>query len=113
VQRGRGEPDHAREEVREETPGVAQEGPLGLRAAQLLEQGEGERLRVRELFERLVAAPPRVEGGVGVVDEAEQDRDSPFQGGEGGGMLGSGHPRFLSAGSRMAPVVPSIHATDI
>jgi hypothetical protein len=28
-------------------------------------------------------------------------------------MLASGHPRFLSSGSRMASVVPSIHATLI
>src|SRR3954470_16417451 len=70
-------------------------------------------LRVRELLERLVALPPRVEVSVGVVHEAEQDRDRPFQGSEGGSMLRLGHPMFLSLGSRMAPFLPSIHATDI
>ncbi len=37
-----------------------------------------------------------------------------FQVGERVGMLGLwGHPRFLSLRVRMAPVVPSIHATHI
>ena len=49
--------------------------------------------------------PVGVEEAVGVVYEAEQDGDRPFQGGERGGMLRLGHPRFLSLGIRMAPVL--------
>ena len=65
------EPYHAREEVREEPLGVAQERPLALHAPQLLQEGERQHLRVREPLERSVHVPPRVDAGVGVVDEAE------------------------------------------
>ena len=51
--------------------------------------------------------------GVGVVDEAEEDGHGLFKGGEGGGMLRLGHPRFLSPGIRMAPVLHANHATLI
>ena len=60
-----------------------------------------------------MALPPGVEESVSVVYEAKQDGQRLFQGSEGGGMLLLGYPRFLSLGVRMAPVVPSIHATDI
>ena len=55
----------------------------------------------------------RVEMGVGIVYEAEEHAQSLFQVEERVGMLGLGHPRFLSPRVRMAPVVPSIHATHI
>jgi hypothetical protein len=55
----------------------------------------------------------RVEQCVGVVYEAEQHGQSLFQVGKRGGMLGVGHPTFLSLRVRMALVVPSIHATHI
>jgi hypothetical protein len=113
MQRGGVHTHEAREEVDEETLGVAQEGSFALHAPQLLEERQRQDLRVRELLERLEALPPRVEVSVGVVHEAEQDRDRPFQGSEGGSMLRLGHPMFLSLGSRMAPFLPSIHATDI
>jgi hypothetical protein len=50
---------------------------------------------------------------VGVVYKAEEHGQSLFQVGERVDMLGSGHPRFLSPRVRMAPGVPSIHATHI
>jgi hypothetical protein len=51
------EADDAREEVREEAGGVAQEeGVLALGAAQLLKEGEGYDHRVREALEALVAS---------------------------------------------------------
>jgi hypothetical protein len=113
MQRGGVHPLHAREQMDKEPLEVAQEGALGLHAPQLLEERQGEDLGVGELFERLVALPPRVEQCVGVVDEAEQEGECLFQGSEGGGMLWMGHPRYLSSGSRMAFFVPSIHATHI
>jgi hypothetical protein len=54
-------PCDAREEVDEETLGVAQEGAFALHTPQLLKEGDGYDLRVGELLERLVAAPPWVE----------------------------------------------------
>ncbi len=42
MERGGSVADHAREEVREETLGVAQERATGLDAPELLEQGEGK-----------------------------------------------------------------------
>lgn len=97
----------------EEPLGIAQEGPLALGAPKLLEERKGKDLRIRELLERLVALAPWVDEDVGVVDEAEQDGDRLFQGGEGEGMLGLGHPKFLSSGVRMAPVLQANHATFI
>src|SRR5215210_454269 len=113
MQRGGVHPRDAREEVDKETLEVAQEGAFALGAPQLLEECQGDDLRVRELLERGVALPPRVEEGVGVIHEAEQDRDRLFQRSEGGSMLRVGHPRHLSLGIRMAPFLPLIHATDI
>src|SRR5829696_7666030 len=72
VEGGRVQPRHPREEVDEEPRRVPEEGPLALHAAQLLEEGEREDLRVREPLERGVAISPRVEEAIGVVDEAEQ-----------------------------------------
>jgi hypothetical protein len=103
MERGRVHPRHSGEQVPEEPLGIPQEGAFALGAPQLLEEREGKDLGVRELLERLVAVTSRVEQRVGVVDEAEQDRDRPFKGCEGGGMLRMGHPRFLSPGIRMAP----------
>lgn len=104
---------HTREQVREEPLGVAQTRPFTLHAPQLLEECEGYDLRVRELLERCVASSARVEVGVGIIYEAEQHGDRLFKGRESRSMLHLGHPEFLSLRGRMAPVVPSIHATDI
>jgi hypothetical protein len=81
-------PYHPREQVREEPLGIAQEGMLGLHAPQLLQEGEGDDLRVREPLERFVAPPAWVEESVGVVDEAEQDGEGLFRSGEPLGMVG-------------------------
>ena len=59
-------------EMGEESRRVPEEGPLALHAPELLEEGEGEDLGVREPLERSVVLSPRVEEGIGVVDEAEQ-----------------------------------------
>ena len=47
--------------------------------------------RIREPLEGLVAPPSRVEVGVGVVDEAEQDSYGLFRSGELVGMVFLGH----------------------
>jgi hypothetical protein len=75
-------------------------------------------LRIREVFEGFVAVrsprvDPRVEGGVGVVYEAEEYGQRFFQVLEGEGMLGLGHLLLLVVGSWMAPFLPLNHATDI
>ena len=101
------------EQVREEALGVSEEGPLALHAPKLLEEGEGEDLRVRELLERPVAPSVGVEPLVGLIDEAEKHGDRLFQGRRRRGMLDLGHPRFIWSRVRMASVLSSIHATDI
>jgi hypothetical protein len=68
------EAEHPREEVGEEAGGLAQEGAFGLYPSELLEEREGEDLRVGELLEGPVAVPVGVEDPVGVVDLAEQNR---------------------------------------
>jgi len=98
MKRGRIKPHHPREQVRKEPLGVAQEGALALHAAQLLEERERDDLRVREPLERLVTLPVRVEMGVGVVDEAEEDGESLFREGEAWGMVGLGHLSLLGEG---------------
>ena len=82
VQRGRMKTHYAREQVREESLGVAQEGALALHAPKLLQESEGYDLRIREPLEGLVAPPFRVEQRVGIVDEAEEDGQSLFRLGE-------------------------------
>jgi len=57
----------------------------------LLEEGEGDDLRIGELLERLLPAPLGVEVSVGVVDLAEKDDDRLFQDGCCGGILSFGH----------------------
>ena len=105
---------HAGEQVREEPLGVAQERAARFDAPQLLEEGQGDDLRVRELLERFVAAPPGVEQRVGVVYEAEECGHGLFQGSERGGMLLLGHPGLLWSGvGRMAFFLLPIHATRI
>jgi hypothetical protein len=73
VQRGGMEAHNSGEQVREEAGGFAQEGAFGLNSSKLLKEGEGHDLRIRELFEGLVAPPSRVELVVGVVYSAEQN----------------------------------------
>jgi hypothetical protein len=99
--------------VGEETLGVAQEGALALDAPELLEEGEREDLRVRETLERLLAPRAWIEERVLLVYEAEQHGQGLFQGRLARGMLHLGHPRFLSPGIRMAPVLLLNRATLI
>src|SRR5215207_690704 len=114
VEGGRVESHHPRKQVREEPLGIPQERAFALHAPKLLEQGEGDHFRVRKPLYGLVASGTvGVEQGVSVIYEAEEHGQSLFQVDERGGMLGLGHPRCLSLRVRMAPVVPSIHATLI
>ena len=113
MERGGGVADHAREEVREETLGVAQERATGLDAPKLLEQGEGQNLGVREPLEGLVASGAGIEEAVGVVGEAEQHGQRLFRAGEAWGKVGVGHLLLLVEGSPMALLLPPIHATLI
>src|SRR4051794_4218082 len=82
-------------QVREEADGVAQEGAFTLHTPKLLDQSEGENLRVREALERLVAPGAGIEVRVSVVDKAEEHDDRLFHGGEAWGILGLGHPLLL------------------
>ena len=108
------QPRYSRKQVREESLGIPQKRAFTLHTPKLLEEGESDDLRIREVFEGFVApSAMRVEQCVGVVYEAEQHGQSLFQVGKRGGMLGVGHPTFLSLRVRMALVVPSIHATHI
>jgi hypothetical protein len=105
---------HAREQVREEPRCVPEEGALALDAAQLLEEGERDDLGIGEPLERGVASAALwVEEEESVVDEAEEHGHGLFQARRRWGSVRVGHPRFLSLESRMAPFLPSIHATDI
>src|SRR5215210_125032 len=114
VEGGRVQPRYPREQMGEEPLGISQERAFALHTPQLLQEGEGDDLGVREALYGLVASSAAgVEEAVGVVYEAEKHCHSLFQVGERVGMLGSGHPRFLSSRVRMALVVPSIHATHI
>jgi hypothetical protein len=108
------QPRYSGEQVGEEPLGIAQERAFALHAPKLLQEGEGDDLRIRKALYGLVASSAAgVEVTVGIIYEAEKHGQSLFQVGERVGMLGSGHPRFLSSRVRMAPVVPSIHATHI
>jgi hypothetical protein len=101
VQRGGGpESDQAREQGGKESPGVAQERAAGLDAPKLLEEREGEELRVREALEGLVAAPFGVEPVVGIVEEAEEDGERLFRWGGFWSILRVGHPVLLWSGKR-------------
>ena len=90
--------------MREEARRVAQERALTLHPPELLEEGKGDDFGVGKPFYGFVASgAARVEETVGVVHEAEEHGERIFQMDERGGMLRSGHPRFLSPGVRMAP----------
>jgi hypothetical protein len=108
------QPRYPREQMEEEPLGIPQERAFALHAPKLLQEGEGDALGVRKPLYCLVASgAARVEEAVAVIYEAEKHCQSLFQVGERVGMLGSGHPRFLSSRVRMPPFVPSIHATHI
>ena len=108
------QPRYPREQLREEPLGIPQERAFALHAPKLLQEDEGDDLRVRKPPYRVLSSSAAgVEVAVDIIYEAEKHGQSLFQVGERVGMLGSGHPRFLSSRVRMALVVPSIHATHI
>ncbi len=114
MERGRVQPHHPGEQVREEPLCVPQEGAFALYTPQLLEERKRDDFRVRKALYGLVASSTvGVEQCISVVYEAEEHGQSLFQVRQRVGMLLLGHPRFLSSRVRMAPVVPSIHATHI
>lgn len=95
----------------EEAGSLSQERVFGLYASELLEEGEGENLRVGELLEGGVAGSTRVDLVVGVVDSAEQDGECLFQEGQRGSMVGMGHLVILWSGLlRMAHFYLTNHA---
>jgi hypothetical protein len=67
VRRGRMEPHYPREQVREESLGVAQERALALHTTQLLEKRQRDDLRICRLLYGLVVPSARVEQGVGLA----------------------------------------------
>jgi hypothetical protein len=115
VEGGRVKTHDPGEQVREESLGVPEERALALDAPELLEEErQGQDLRVRESLYGFVALGLRVEMGVGVVGEAEKHGYyGVFRSREPFGMVKAGHLLLLVVGSRMALVVPSIHATLI
>ncbi len=92
MKRGRVHPHHPGEQVREEPLRLWQERAFALPAPQLLEEGQGDDLRVRESLYGFVAPSAMgVKVGVSVVDEAEEALTVLFCLGEAWGMVGSGH----------------------
>src|SRR5215208_2831379 len=67
MERGRVQPHHPGEQVREEPLGLAQERAFAFHASQLLKEGEGDDFRVREALYGFVAAGTGVEMSVSVV----------------------------------------------
>lgn len=98
MERGRVQPRHSGEQVREEPLGVAQERAFALHATQLLEECEGDDFRVREPLEGFVASSTGVEQHVGIVDEAEEEDQGLFRLGQAWGMVGVGHLLLLREG---------------
>src|SRR5215207_11129381 len=92
-----------REQVREESGSLAQEGTLALDAPKLLEEGKRYDLRIRELFEGLVASPFGVEVVVSVVYSAEQNGHGLFQEDQLWGKLELGHLKLLWTGNSDGP----------
>jgi len=113
MERGRVKAYDPGKEVREKPFGVSQKRALGLDAAQLLEERQGQDFGVREPLYGLVASASRVEESVSIIGEAEKHGHGLFRLGEAWGRVRTGHLSLLVVGSRMALVVPSIHATDI
>ena len=84
--------------MREEPFCVSQEGAFALHAPQLLEECQGDDLRVRESLEGSVASSARVEQHISVVHEAEENGQSLFRLGKAWGMVGLGHLLLLGEG---------------
>src|ERR671938_1459687 len=91
------------EQVREEAGNLTQERTLGLHASKLLEESEGDDLRIRELLESLVEVPFGIEVVVSVVYSAEQNGQGLFQEDQLWGKLGLGHLKLLWTGNSDGP----------
>jgi hypothetical protein len=98
MERGRVQPHHSGEQVREEPLGVAQERAFALHTPQLLQECQRKHLRVRKPLYGFVASGVGVEMGVSVVCEAEQDAEGLFRLGEAWGMVELGHLFLLREG---------------
>src|SRR5215213_10403557 len=110
------QPHHTGEQIREEPLGISQERALALGASRLLEERKRDDLRVRESLEGFVASGARVEMGVSVVDEAEEDGEGLFRVGEAWGMVGLGHLSLLGEGRLRWPpfyLVPNPRNTHL
>jgi hypothetical protein len=93
------QPHHSREQMREEPLGIPQERALRLHAPQLLQECQGDDLRVGEPLCGFVAASAvGVEMSISVVYEAEEDAQSLFLVDEASGMVGLGHLLLLVVG---------------
>jgi hypothetical protein len=103
MERGRVKAYDPGKEVREKPFGVSQERALGLDAAQLLEERQGQNFGVREPLYGLVASAPRVEESVSIIGEAEKHGHGLFRLGEAWGRVRTGHLLLLVVGSRMWP----------
>ena len=113
VQRGRVKPRYAREQVRKEPLGVAQERAFALYPSELLEEREGDDLGVRKPLYGLVLSRTGVEQRIGVIYEAEEHGESLFQVAERVGVCWGRAIRGSFREGSDGPVVPSIHATII
>ncbi len=67
MERERSKTDHPREEVREKASGLTQKGALRLRTSKLLEEGEGDDLRVGEPLEGGIPLSSGIEVSVGIA----------------------------------------------
>ena len=85
--------------MRDEPLGLAQEGALALHPTKLLQERQGDDLRVRELLEGLVASSTGVEQQVSVVHEAEEDGQGLFWSRRGVGYGWAG-PSFAPSRGR-------------
>jgi hypothetical protein len=85
--------------VREEAFAVAQEGAFALHTPQLLEERQGDDLRVRKpLYGFVASSAVGVEMDVSIVHEAKEDGKGLFRLGEAWGMVDVGHLLLLCEG---------------
>jgi hypothetical protein len=98
MQRGRVQPHHSREQVREEPLCVAQERAFALHTPQLLQECQRKHPRVGKSLYGFVTSSVGVEMSLSVVDEAEQDGEGLFRLGEAWGMVELGHLLLLREG---------------
>jgi hypothetical protein len=93
MERVRVKSHYSQEQLREEPLCLAQERALALHASKLLEEREGDDLRVRKPLEGFVASSTGVEMSVSVVDEAKEDGEGLFRARCPPHLLGKRAPR--------------------